>query len=255
MNNNDLFNALSGIDPKYIDEAAHELHTSGKVVDLSARRRIRKYIAIALPSAAAVLLFVGVVMSGVLNSSKSGESMAEAPSAAAEAPADAAAEAPMEEAAGAVEEAAEYAYDNAAVEEAAEAPMESPAEAPAQTEATQDPDQEPQQVNREEDTKAAEATEAEEPWEIKEASYDRGILIIRCGGTIPADLEEMTYRLTRLDVPADQAKVSGGKLSKLSDKIEVTDNWIVLDMLDQEELESGRYRISIGDLYAEFEVK
>ncbi|MCR4684376.1 MAG: hypothetical protein K5649_02800 [Lachnospiraceae bacterium] len=208
MNNNDLFDALSGIDPKYIDEAAHELHASGKVVDLSARRRIRKYIAIALPSAAAVLLFVGVVMSGVLNSSKSGESMAEAPM-----------------------------------------------EAPAQTEATQDPDLEPQQVNREEDTKAAEATEMEEPWEIKEASYDRGILIIRCGGTIPADLEEMTYRLTRLDVPADRAKVSGGKLSKLSDKIEVTDNWIVIDMLDQEELESGRYRISIGDLYAEFEVK
>lgn len=251
MNNNDLFNALSGIDPKYIDEAAHELHESGKVVDLNARRRIRKYIAIALPSAAAVLLFVGVVMSGVLNSSKSGESMAEAPSAAAEAPADAAAEAPMEEAAGAMEEATEHTYDNAAVQEAAEAPM----EVPAQTEATQDPDLEPQQVNREEDTKAAEAAEAEEPWEIKEASYDRGILIIRCGGTIPADLSEMTYRLTRLDVPADQAKVSGGKLSKLSDKIEVTDNWIVLDMLDQEELESGRYRISIGNLYAEFEVK
>lgn len=251
MNNNDLFNALSGIDPKYIDEAAHELHESGKVVDLNARRRIRKYIAIALPSAAAVLLFVGVVMSGVLNSSKSGESMAEAPSAAAEAPADAAAEAPMEEAAGAMEEATEHTYDNAAVQEAAEAPM----EAPAQTEATQDPDQEPQQVNREEDTKAAEATETEEPWEIKEASYDRGILIIRCSGTIPADLSEMTYRLTRLDVPADQAKVSGGKLSKLSDKIKVTDNWIVLDMLDQEELESGRYRISIGNLYAEFEVK
>ncbi len=251
MNNNDLFDALSGIDPKYIDEAAHELHASGKVVDLSARRRIRKYIAIALPSAAAVLLFVGVIMSGVLNSSKSGESMAEAPSAAAEASADAAAEAPMEEAAGAMEEATEHTYDNAAVQEAAEAPM----EAPAQTEATQDPDLEPQQVNREEDTKAAEAAEAEEPWEIKEASYDRGILILRCGGTIPADLSEMTYRLTRLDVPADRAKVSGGKLSKLSDKIEVTDNWIVLDMLDQEELESGRYRISIGDLYAEFEVK
>ena len=222
MNNNDLFDALSGIDPKYIDEAAHELHASGKVVDLSARRRIRKYIAIALPSAAAVLLFVGIVMSGVLNSSKSGESMAEAPSAAAEASADAAAEAPMEEATGAMEEATEHTYDNAAVQEAAEAPMEAP---------------------------------AEEPWEIKEASYDRGILILRCGGTIPADLSEMTYRLTRLDVPADRAKVSGGKLSKLSDKIEVTDNWIVLDMLDQEELESGRYRISIGDLYAEFEVE
>ena len=71
MTNKDLFDALSGIDSKYIDEAAFELHEAD-VVDITSTRRtrLRKFIYIALPSVAAILLIVGVAFPAIMRVAK-----------------------------------------------------------------------------------------------------------------------------------------------------------------------------------------
>lgn len=152
-------NALSGLDPKYIDEAAYELHESGAPgaqaapgatitpgaqaatgaqgapvtpfapgaqtgqvtpfapVKKTSNYRIMKYILVALPAAAVILLVVGVTLPMVMRMNKSASSTAP-DSAAYES--DAAAEY-YEESPAAAESAAEApAYDSEAAESAAE---------------------------------------------------------------------------------------------------------------------------------------
>jgi hypothetical protein len=270
VNNNDIFDALSGIDPKYIEEAAHELQTA-KVVDITqkrTKRNIGKFVKIVLPSVAAILLIVGVALPAVLRVSKS-ESAAMSDAAASAPAAEAASEAPAAEAEAAGAEEATAMADEAAT---AEAPAS--AEEAAEPSATNDMDTvnpdavheyrkdaemeelEPLPAKPAETEEAAEAA-PEEPWVIKEADYDRDILIIRCGGTIPADLADLPFTLERTDVAADKAKVkAGAKLSELSERIEVTDNWIVIDLIGSDlKLEKGKYRLFMGDAEAEFEVK
>ncbi len=63
MNSNDLMNALSGIDPKYIDEAAWELHEDSlkdRRTDRTKILRMKKFLYIAVPAAAAVLFTLSV---------------------------------------------------------------------------------------------------------------------------------------------------------------------------------------------------
>ncbi len=156
MNNNDLMNALSGLDPKYIDEAAYELHESvapgaqgtpgatitpgeqaapgaqgaqtasgaqtGQVtpfapVKKNSNYRIMKYILVALPAAAVILLVVGVTLPMVIRMNKSASSTAP-DSAAYES--DAAAEYYEESPAAAGSAAEAPAYDSEAADHAAE---------------------------------------------------------------------------------------------------------------------------------------
>ena len=270
MNGNDIFDSLSGIDPKYIDEAAYELHgredkgdsepeNKAKVVDITsktARNNLRRFVTVVLPAVAVVLLIVGVALPAILRTSKSESSapMAEsaAPAAsetAAEAPAEADEAVSMDEAAP-MEEAAEAEAE--AEEPVSNAPVAEASEAPA-AENTYDADMK----NRDEvQTLGPESTaeKAEDHWEIREAKYRDGVLTLWCYGTIPDDLTDMTYNLTRLDVAAEKANVEEGEMSKLSDRIEIDDDLIVINMSDNK-LESGRYRIFIGDVYCDFEVK
>ena len=89
MNENDLFSALSMIDPKYIDEAAFELKDdkkTAKVVDISRKRSIKKILYIALPSVAAILLIVAVAIPAIVrithsSSATMSEAASEAPTA------------------------------------------------------------------------------------------------------------------------------------------------------------------------------
>ncbi|MBO4267280.1 MAG: hypothetical protein J5910_08865 [Lachnospiraceae bacterium] len=109
MNGNDLFTALSGLDPKYIDEAAFELKKESTLTRQSKTVSFRKIMYIAVPSAAAMLLILAVSFPAMFRVSKS-ESATSAPS---EAPSfDAAAEAPQAEAA---DEAATEAADDEAL--------------------------------------------------------------------------------------------------------------------------------------------
>ncbi|MCR5108005.1 MAG: hypothetical protein K6B28_07550 [Lachnospiraceae bacterium] len=78
MNNKDLMDALSGIDPKYIEEAAFELKDEAAPVKRINNPRLRKRLFIALPTAAAILLAILVSFPAIrrLNNSE-GTSMAE----------------------------------------------------------------------------------------------------------------------------------------------------------------------------------
>ena len=89
MNNNDLLNALSGIDPKYIDEAALELHTAQKTEShkddssvvtsietadrtrLEKKIRTRRIVSIALPTAAVILFSLTLALPFIIRNGKS----------------------------------------------------------------------------------------------------------------------------------------------------------------------------------------
>lgn len=94
MNNNDLMNALSGLDQKYIDEAAFELHgnPAQKKNDKPVRNKtnVKRILYFTIPAVAAALLAVGVALPVMIRISQSGStSMATSDSAAAPAPEDA----------------------------------------------------------------------------------------------------------------------------------------------------------------------
>ncbi len=266
MKNSDLFNALSGIDSKYIDEAAYELHGKENVVDITSKSRIRRFVLVALPSVAAILLIVAVALPAVLRVSKSDSAAtaSEAPAASAagshsyndtamaesaeEAVAEAPAAAETEEAAPAATESADNAKTNDAQTLGPNADYDTTVEPKYDTE--EEPLPAVETDNMEE---AAEEAPAE-PLVIKEADYSRDILIFRCEADVPESVLEERYILRRTDVDASKSKVSEGKLSELSGSISLTDNYIVVNMMDKP-LEKGKYRILIGDAEAEFEVK
>lgn len=254
MNANDLMNALSGIDPKYIDEAAYELHdertsekgsrAESRVVDITSRKRIRKFVYIALPSVAAIILIMAVALPAVLRISKS-ESAAEAPSAAA----------------GTATEATSY-------DAAAEAPeVDAAAEAPSYDREAEEPSydetSEPLDVNAfkradssyDEAAAEAPAAEAESAGATVEAEaiYEDGILTIRSHTSVPDDISDMQYSLVKLSSDNEE-EISKGRLNELTGNIDVTGNDIVLDISDTD-LPAGKYRIDIGSLCATFEVR
>ena len=286
MNGNDLMNALSGIDPKYIDEAAYELHGaksatkplepeagvetgSAKVVNITNKQRLRRNLLVVLPSVAAVLLIMCVALPAVLKVSKSESATAEAPmpSAAMEdaAPAaDAAAEAePVAEAPAAEAEMAE----GAAEAENAEAPAEDTdmAKTEAQTaqEHTYDADATetlgPKKTTNARGENAEAVSEAEESaavpsWNISEAEYEDGMLILKLDGVVTEDTVKAEYKLTKADAKDTDKPISEGILSDLMEREDITDNFLILN-LEKLKLKNGRYRITIGEGSTEFEVK
>ncbi len=230
MNRNDLMDALSGIDPKYIEEAAFELH--GKPVRKQDAKviRFRKGLLIALPAVAAafVVLAVAIIMPTLRNLSKS-ESAAPAMSEAAEAPA-------MDEAAG--EPAMNEAAEAPAMTEAAEAPaMNETDEAAAMSDAA---------------TEAAGAAEEESSYYAElgliSATYEAGILTVECENTLPADADEMEYSVTGTD--ADKETVYGS--GTLKDIIKGRDP-LTLDLTDLALL-NGTYTLSINGESIEFTI-
>ena len=278
MNGNDIFEALSGIDPKYIEEAAYELGSSDrqpdKVVNITSAKqknkiRARKFYTIVLPSVAAILLIVGVALPAVLKVGKSeSATMMESPAAGSysydESAAAPAAESTDEEApASAAEEPA-----NEAMAETAEAPAAAEAKETEGTSQASENVYDTQELKPDEQKKAqseeplpavepaeeAKAPEEIEPWEVKEADYKRDILVIRASRDITENIADMPYSLERLDDGAENVLVARGeKLSELS-RVDVTDNWIVLDFIGKG-LERGSYRLFIDDVNVDFEVK
>ncbi len=274
MNANDIFTALSGIDEKYIDEAAYELHPgdiatgseegpAGKVVDITSRRRAGKFVKIVLPSVAAIILIAAVALPAVLrvthNASTSAMSESAAPAvaeeAAAEAPAEAdeaaaeapaaAAEAPaadnfepIAEAPSVATEEAEEASEDAAVAEAETAGKSAPEEDNAYKSARGD---------------EAQMLTAGKGLAVAEADYSDGILTIEFDSDLPTGFADTPYRLTRSDT-GEGSLISEGVLSELSDHIETEDNRLIIDLTGGK-LPTGTYRLSFGDTFAQFEVK
>jgi len=267
VNANDIFTALSGIDEKYIDEAAYELHPgdiatgseegpAGKVVDITSRRRAGKFVKIVLPSVAAIILIAAVALPAVLrvthNASTSAMSESAAPAvaeeAAAEAPAEdesPAAEAPaadnfepIAEAPSVATEEAEEASEDAAVAEAETAGKSAPEEDNAYKSARGD---------------EAQMLTAGKGLAVAEADYSDGILTIEFDSDLPTGFADTPYRLTRSDT-GEGSLISEGVLSELSDHIETEDNRLIIDLTGGK-LPTGTYRLSFGDTFAQFEVK
>lgn len=243
MNGNDIFTALSGLDPKYIDEAAFELKKSDMPEKNSKVVSIRRILYIAVPSAAAILLILAVSLPAVLRVSKS-ESAATAPS---EAPSyDAAAEAEMPAAEEAEDETAE---PEAASETAAEATAEAADEAP-QTETAGAPmyDEEINSEAAADELMAEQAKRADiEPISGASAKYDNGILTVILPETVIYDMNS-SYSILESGEP-DAKTIQEGILKDVA----TGSDPLTLD-ISKLDLQSGTYTLKIGDETIEFSV-
>lgn len=247
MNGNDIFTALSGLDPKYIDEAAFELKKSDTPKKNSKVVSIRRILYIAVPSAAAILLILAVSLPAVLRVSKS-ESAATAPS---EAPSyDAAAEAEMpadEEAAS--EAADETAEPEAASETAAEATAEAADEA-SQTETAGAPmyDEEINSEAAADELMTEQAKRADiEPISGASAKYDNGVLTVILPDTVIYDMNS-SYSILESDQP-DAKTLQEGILKDVA----TGSDPLTLD-ISKLDLQSGTYTLKICDETIEFSV-
>ena len=129
MNGNDLMDALSGIDPKFIEEAAFELNAKPVQEQRREKASVKRGFFIALPIAAAAILTIAVAYPFLMRISKTGSS---SPSLS-----DSASYAPAEEAASEMPVQAEAEAQNEAMDSAALAPAEDAvSEMPAQAEIT-----------------------------------------------------------------------------------------------------------------------
>ncbi len=273
MSGNDIFNAISNIDPEYIDEAAYELHSregaensvsGSSITDISSRRRTlrtRKFIWVALPSVAAVLLILGVAVPAILRTGST------QPAATSEAPADNA-EATAE--AEAMDEAAPAAEEEPSNESAAEAVPElaqenSEEEMPAMSDETlaagtdSNKDRQTYTVNAAGETAEAEAEAAEAEAEAEEAVpspaavYENGMLIIDTAEFIHGSLDEVKYAIFDTNAPQSAEPVAKGSLKDITEQIELTDEPLVLDLTSLA-LKPGEYRIEMETGTAEFTV-
>lgn len=276
MNNTDLFDALSGIDSSFIDEAAYELHgntepvkekTNATPVKSARTRRTAKILYITIPAAAAIILMVCVALPAILRVNKStatAESANYAPAAA-----DAAAEAPMEESAAEAEEepvaqaeeaeieskdeVMEHQYINEDEEPIASAAASEPAveseAAPAAEESAESYDEE---ANRK--TFAANGTM---PFVLGEAVYENGILLIDAKGNIPENIEDIGYSITSKDGnKKDSQKTEGrvGDILKKEKEDTVSSDKLKFD-ISSLKLSPGSYTITVGNSSTDFTVR
>ena len=269
MSGNDIFNAISNIDPKYIDEAAYELHSQedtedsvsgSSITDISTKRktvRARRLIWVALPSVAAVLLILGVAIPAILRTGSTqpaatGEATSEAPADNAEATAEAEA---VDEAAPAAEE-VEQAVSEAAAEEpvADEAPAmpDEPLAAGADSKSESNKDRQTYTANAASEYAEAEA-EAEEAVPSPAAVYENGMLIIDTAEFIHGPLDEVKYAIFDTNAPQSAEPVAKGSLKDITDQEELTDDPLVLDLTSLA-LKPGKYRIEMETGTAEFTV-
>lgn len=235
MNGNDLFTALSGLDPKYIDEAAFELKEKSAQAKQPKTVSFRKIMYIAVPSAAAILLILAVSFPAMHRVSKS-ESAASAPS---EAPSfDAAAESPQAETEAADEAVAEA--PQAEFAEEAEPQVETAGEEAADEEAPNYDAAKTETYNiKPERSDAAEAQPT--------AVYDNGILTIQTPGTVIYDMNS-TYSIEAAD-GADAEILHEGILKDIA----IGSDPLTLD-ISELALDKGNYTLKIGDETIDFTI-
>ncbi len=215
MNGNDLMNAISGLDPKYIDEAAFELHGKPAARNRVKTVRFRRSLSVVLPIAAAAALAILVTMPAILRLSKSGQSTSPGPASdsAMNMQSETAAEsAPSQDIGDAAAE-AEPAYE---AEEPVSAFPSAPSEefaayGDASAEAGTDGGSAPTDALN--DTTTGSATEAaKSAWSFTEAACDDGILTIEVIGTMPGDPGDLAYSITRSDAAGADVTLAAGDL-------------------------------------------
>ncbi len=239
--------ALSGLDPKYIDEAAFELH--GNPVKRSPKKsKILRGAFIALPIAAALLITVMVALPALFRMGMdSGTSMSSDTGSYAPASEEAASDASAS-----YEASEEPSWDYEAAEEPSyEEPVYS-----AETEAAADSSAEDttnaSASAKNESAASTETVASEEPSETEtagsgiSAEYDNGILTIE-NITLPEDISEVGYRIVRTTATGTEIPYSEGSLEDILTETEP----LTLD-ISELALSDGTYTITIGDEVAEF---
>lgn len=252
MNNNDLMNALSGLDPKYIDEAAFELHDTPAQKEKAKVTGIRRVIFVTLPAVAAILLTFSVVLPAVMRLGKSSASMPDSDSAAYESAAEEAAEeagSAYEEAGSPEEGGSAYESEKAAgsepVYEAEEAAGSEPVyEAEEAAEAYEDA-----ASAADSDQSMKWNAEAEKIFGFEKAVYDKGLLTIEMSGTLPENAKEMDYTITGTGADGSEKIYGKGTLGDILTEKEP----LTLD-ISELELATGTYTLSVGDESIEFTV-
>ncbi len=252
MNRNDLMNSLSGIDPKYIDEAAFELHESPADKRRSKVVSLKKSLFVILPAAAAILLTVTALFT--LRSTKSNRT-AEAPAAeaAAEAPAAEATEPAFE-----AEEAMSEAADEAPAYEAEEATATAEsgafgedAEAASHSYDMKENAGEVQSLTPATNTDTLGKTDRSAMFiGLTGVSFDEGILTLETTEALPADPGGIAYSISAVAADGSEKIVADGTLE---DVIKEKDP-LTLD-ISKLKLQAGSYKLSIGRESSEFEVK
>ena len=247
--------ALSGLDPKYIDEAAFELH--GKPVKRSPKKsKVLRGAFIALPIAAALLITVMVALpalfrmgmdSGTSMSSDTGSyapASEEAASYDAEAPSIS--EAPSYS--DAIESEAEADYASEATEAAAEADYapEDSVNASASAKSEDTAEIEAVTGTASESTETAGMADTETAGAEISTEYVDGILTIE-NITLPEDIAEAEYKIAKTTATGTEITYSEGSLEDIITETEP----LTLDLSDLI-LPEGTYTITIGDEIAEF---
>lgn len=276
MNNNDLFNALSGLDPKFIDEAAFELHGAApktkeamisKISEKSKISRIKKVIFVSLPAVAVIFLTLAVTLPFLMRmNTNESASMATSDTARYEAAEEAAADtAPAyeaEEAAEAyeAEEAAgtyEESVGNAAAEPAAAAGEEAEygsadgmaAEATAgsgtgsSAESAADSSEAISSAAKDDSVQKSASS-------LERASFKDGILTVEIRRTLPENAEEMKYSITAAEEGGSKKILAEGKLG---DIIRGQDP-LTLD-ISTLKLPEGTYSFNLGSESIDFSVQ
>ena len=234
-----LFDALSGIDEKYIEEAAFELN--GPVDNKTGKKVInfRKAVLVVLPSVAAILLIVAVAIPAIMRISKS-ESAAMAPTS------EAASEAAAETASGAAFE---------ATDDSAVADMEAPAaaesseqEAIAEAPATESAAEEAANAPASEDMSEAKNARNEDKTVII-ATYENGIVTIDQFGDLPEDINGLEYKISARGADGTESTEAVGALSDIIE----SRTPLILDITALS-LDAGTYTITIDGRSAEFTI-
>ena len=257
MNDQDLMNALSGLDPKYIDEAAYELKEmpdpgkSGKAV--RKRTSMKRLLYFTIPGVAAAILAIAVALPVVIRTVSSGY----APMAASDA-----AEYP------APEEAMDSAADNDTAESAeAQSGYETADSAEAQgeydtadsagaqsgydtAESAGEPIYESAEAAKAEDGSSDQASEsaAGVPG-LEKATYDEGRLIIEMKGTLPDDADDLEYMIISVDDKGRETVYARGTLKDILAKRDP----LTLD-IEALGLSEGTYTLTVGTESVEFTV-
>ncbi len=242
MNGNDLMDALSGLDHKYIDEAAFELHAVPVSTKKVHRFRVNRVLIIAMPIAAAVLLTVMVALPVLIRTG--GHSTSTAP-----ASDSVAYESEVGDAAYDMESAAETSEPEAPAEyyeaETSEAPAASDESAYQESATSDKTEAASEDTMTEAVNAAASAAEEAEP----AAVYDNGILRIdtELGMSVVAD--EVLYTITGT---AQDGSVTTYADGALGDIITERDP-LTLDLSDLD-LPAGTYILTIDGLDIEFSI-
>ena len=244
--------ALSGLDPKYIDEAAFELHGKPVRKKNANKSGVIRGIFIALPVAAAVLITVMVALPALFRmSSSSSSSMSETGSyapASEEAASDAsasydAAEAPSEPTWD-YEAAEEPSWDYDAVESESEtAAVADTASEEAANASASTKDEATTEIVGSSEPSATETAGSE-----ISAEYDNGILTIE-NITLPEDIDNTEYTIAKTTATGTEITYSEGNLGDIITETEP----LTLD-ISELMLPEGTYTITIGDEIAEFTV-